>query len=306
VSWLQPLSTTTATLAATNTVAGAWPHSEPKDAHAVTTGFAALDRGSPLVPGRATLIGGDPGVGVTALLLAMTGHVTATLRRPVVYLTSHHGPAELAARLTAALDRVALHELQPGPVTVQPRQPPDPNAARVDDLPLLVIDARNGCTALQLTRTIDRLLQALGAPALVILDRPDALVPAASSVHRSSASQLATAVRIVVEHADEVGYPLLVSQRPRPGVGPFPRPGERLPPARSLPLFDPLADAVEALWWLHRPELYAYDDPQVGTGQLHLLWQRAGPTGYVELTYLHHRATWTARTDSTDPNRGKT
>jgi replicative DNA helicase len=75
---------------------------------------------------------------------------------------------------------------------------------------------------------------------------------------------------------------------------------------RSLPLFEPLADSLAALWWLHRPELYAYGDPQGGTGQLHLLWQRAGPTGYVELTYLHHRATWTARTDSTDPNRGKT
>jgi replicative DNA helicase len=57
-----------------------------------------------------------------------------------------------------------------------------------------------------------------------------------------------------------------------------------------------MTDQVEALWWLHRPDIYKRWTPELGTGQLHVLWQRNGPTGYVKLGFQHHRARWTTLT----------
>ena len=76
------------------------------------TGIAELDRvlGGGLVPGSAVLVGGDPGIGKSTLLLQAAARLAAT-GAPVVYLSGEEAPAQVrmrAARLGLSAAPVAL------------------------------------------------------------------------------------------------------------------------------------------------------------------------------------------------------
>src|SRR5918996_2229860 len=82
------------------------------EAPRLPTGIAELDRvlGGGLVPGSAILVGGDPGIGKSTLLLQAAARLSATAA-PVVYLSGEEAPAQVrmrAARLGLAEAPVAL------------------------------------------------------------------------------------------------------------------------------------------------------------------------------------------------------
>jgi DNA repair protein RadA/Sms len=82
------------------------------DAPRLPTGMAELDRvlGGGLVPGSAVLVGGDPGIGKSTLLLQAAAELAQTGAR-VVYLSGEEAPAQVrmrAARLGLAHAPVAL------------------------------------------------------------------------------------------------------------------------------------------------------------------------------------------------------
>jgi DNA repair protein RadA/Sms len=84
----------------------------PIDASRLPTSMAALDRvlGGGLVPGSAVLVGGDPGIGKSTLLLQAAAKLAQTGAR-VVYLSGEEAPAQVrmrAARLGLAHAPVAL------------------------------------------------------------------------------------------------------------------------------------------------------------------------------------------------------
>jgi len=85
---------------------------ETRDAPRLRTGMAELDRalGGGLVPGSAVLVGGDPGIGKSTLLLQAAAAL-ASSGAPVVYLSGEEAPAQVrmrAARLGLSQAPVAL------------------------------------------------------------------------------------------------------------------------------------------------------------------------------------------------------
>ena len=85
---------------------------ETRDAPRLPTGMAELDRvlGGGLVPGSAVLVGGDPGIGKSTLLLQAAAAL-ASRGAPVVYLSGEEAPAQVrmrAARLGLSQAPVAL------------------------------------------------------------------------------------------------------------------------------------------------------------------------------------------------------
>ena len=85
---------------------------ETHDAPRFPTGIAEFDRvlGGGLVPGSAVLVGGDPGIGKSTLLLQAAAELAAS-GAPVVYLSGEEAPAQVrmrAARLGLAQAPVAL------------------------------------------------------------------------------------------------------------------------------------------------------------------------------------------------------
>lgn len=78
----------------------------------IPTGIGELDRvlGGGLVPGGVVLIGGQPGIGKSTLLLQAAGRVAAA-GRPVLYISGEESEAQVAlraSRIGAASDRLLL------------------------------------------------------------------------------------------------------------------------------------------------------------------------------------------------------
>ena len=85
---------------------------ESEDAPRIHTGIAELDRvlGGGLVPGAAVLVGGDPGIGKSTLLLQTAAEIAQDGLR-VIYLSGEEAPAQVrmrAARLGLTDAPVAL------------------------------------------------------------------------------------------------------------------------------------------------------------------------------------------------------
>ncbi len=72
-----------------------------QDASRTTTGLKEFDRvlGGGLVPGSFVLVGGDPGIGKSTLLLQAAGHL-AKAQPPVLYVSAEESPAQVRLRAT--------------------------------------------------------------------------------------------------------------------------------------------------------------------------------------------------------------
>ena len=80
---------------------------ETRDAPRLPTGMAEFDRvlGGGLVPGSAVLVGGDPGIGKSTLLLQAAAAL-ASSGAPVIYLSGEEAPAQV--RMRAAHQQVVF------------------------------------------------------------------------------------------------------------------------------------------------------------------------------------------------------
>ncbi len=69
-----------------------------EDLPRVATGMSELDRvlGGGLIPGSVTLLGGEPGIGKSTLLLQLAEHVSRAT--PTVYLSAEESPAQIGLR----------------------------------------------------------------------------------------------------------------------------------------------------------------------------------------------------------------
>jgi DNA replication and repair protein RadA len=77
-------------------VASLWGEAEPR----LRVGLGEMDRvlGGGLVPGSLVLIGGDPGVGKSTLILQAAGRVAADGRGPVLYVSAEESAQQVGMR----------------------------------------------------------------------------------------------------------------------------------------------------------------------------------------------------------------
>ena len=80
----------------------------------IITGISELDRvlGGGLVPGGVVLIGGQPGIGKSTLLLQAAGSVAKTCKAPVLYISGEESDAQVAlraSRLNTASENLYLY-----------------------------------------------------------------------------------------------------------------------------------------------------------------------------------------------------
>lgn len=94
---------TVARRAGASTTAGAGPAAAPEalptgDLPRLSTGMAELDRvfGGGLIPGSVTLLGGEPGIGKSTLLLQLADH--AAREGPALYLSAEESAAQIGVR----------------------------------------------------------------------------------------------------------------------------------------------------------------------------------------------------------------
>ncbi|MBN2232936.1 MAG: DNA repair protein RadA [Deltaproteobacteria bacterium] len=103
-----------------------------------TTGIAEFDRvlGGGIVPGAVILIGGDPGIGKSTLLLQAAANISRR-ERPVLYVTGEESPAQVklrAARLDIEGEHIHLLTATAVPDIVAPIDTLRPAAMIIDSI----------------------------------------------------------------------------------------------------------------------------------------------------------------------------
>lgn len=96
----------------------------------LTTGIGELDRvlGGGIVPGSLTLIGGDPGIGKSTLILQLAAKVAA-VNKSVLYVSGEEAAAQIALRLrrlsvkSTAIDFLAATDIDQGIATAHHSKP---------------------------------------------------------------------------------------------------------------------------------------------------------------------------------------
>jgi DNA repair protein RadA/Sms len=131
---------------------------------AVPTGVAELDRvlGGGLVPGSVTLLGGEPGIGKSTLLLQLAGAMAAQGRRSV-YLTAEESAQQVASRarrvgVTSPQVWLAAESMLSGALDLVDQASPD----------VLVIDSIQALSDPELGPTPGSLAQIRGCAQLLV------------------------------------------------------------------------------------------------------------------------------------------
>jgi replicative DNA helicase len=279
----------------TSDLAAVWPPAKqvrPRAAPA-TTGLRDLDRLRVFAPGRATVVTGPPGVGATSFALGIALHASSQTRSTVAYVTDHLDRAEIGDRLVAQHGRIDLVDLA--------SKPPDGSeghrardAVSLDGLPLVLVEASDGVTPLELSQVADALESASKPLRLLIVDRVSALRPS-----NGCAGDARNLVATLLDLLDRSQVSVLLVERPAQVRESAARPPSITSPSVAVSaLHCALPQRLQAVLWLHRADLKERHSDDAGLGEIHVLWHRHGATGYVRASYLHHRARWTDLSNS--------
>jgi replicative DNA helicase len=257
----------------------------------VATGFPSVDRvlGGGVRAGDLVVMGGDVGSGKSALALAVA--LRAALERPervVAFLSGEMAEERTAERVLAIEGRTRVDDLRQGALDDAARAGVGAAVLRLRDSGLALgrIPA-GGVDALadEMRRTLDL--------RLAVVDSLESLAPGA----RGRDEELAAAAARLKALALELQLPIVVTaqlpalQRDRADLRP------RLDDLGALGAVKQHADVVLALF---REEMYTTQPGVDGATELHVLKNRNGATGYVDLYFYKQ---WMRFEDMVDPER---
>ena len=255
----------------------------------VATGFPTLDQllGGGLRRGDLVALAGDVASGKSALALAVAiraseaGHVTQLL-------SGEHTPARVLERAVAIEGRVPVDDLRRGTLA-------DERRAVVATAALALRDRAPDVASLpagDLAAATDLLRRTLDLE-LAVVDSLPCLARGAAPLHEEMADQ----VRRLKALALELDAAILVTA---PLAGPVRGRHDPRPTLDDLGALGAVATHADVVLGLFREEQYQADRGIEGATELHVLKNRGGPTGYVDLYFYR---SWLRFEDMVDPDR---
>jgi replicative DNA helicase len=255
----------------------------------VPTGFPSLDAllGGGIRRGDLVVLGGDVSCGKSSLALAIALR-GARIGRAVAYLSGEMTVERLTERAIAVEGRVSIDDLRAGVLD----DPSHAAAAAVslrlrDHPPVFALLPDSGVSGVS-----DLTVEYLGLE-LVVIDPLQALAAGSGMLDE----ELARAMRDLKDLAIRRGTAILLvshlAATPRGRADPRPR----LEDFGALGAVRQWADIVLGLF---REELYVPVSDVEGAAELHVLKNRNGPTGYIDL-YFYRK--WMRFEDMLEPNR---
>ena len=245
-------------------------------AHVVTTGFPSVDRmlGGGMRRGELTVLGGDVGSGKSALALAMALRASRSGRR-VTFLTGESRAERVLERALALEGRTSMEALRLGTLDDEARAAVGAAAVRLrDSLPTIdCVDARD---AADLRTLLDDGGES-GAE-LVVIDGLQMLAAGTRSLDEELAAAVLGLKRLAVERDAAV---LLTAQLPALDG----RRAELRPRLDDFGALGAVKQHADVALGLFREGMYPTGAGADGAAELHVLKQRDGATGYVDLYF---------------------
>jgi len=279
------------------------PHLHTKG---ISTGFTKLDdMTGGLHNGEVFVLAARPSMGKTALALNIAYHIATRLGRAVPIFSLEMSRESLLTRMLCAAARVDSQKLRMGYLNLEERHRLQVSASELARAPLLIDDTP--AVTLPLIRAKLRRLpvvhtQKLGA---VIVDYLQLMGSAGRFQNRND--EVGSISRGFKLLAKEINAPLLVlSQLSRAAET---RPGDRRPQLSDLRDSGSIEQDADVVAFIFREEVYKRDREDLrGLAELLLSKQRNGPTGKINLVFLHHLTKFENRAedlgdDQAEPDR---
>lgn len=241
-----------------------------------------------LTPGQLVVVGARPRMGKTALacsLLARFGpdHPDKTCLMFSLEMTSK----EIMQRLVCARARVSLHDIRsrgvrPGEDTAIA------TAAEALRNSSIVIRDTPGITMSQINQYARQVKYRYGLDMIVV---DYAQLVRSSNPKASRFDVVSETSRGLKELAKKLHVPVIALAQLNRNAEEGDRPG-----MQDLRESGSLEQDADSVWLLHRPEVYKPKPDNKGAAELIVAKQRNGPTGTIELTYLHGPMAFTNQT----------
>ncbi len=252
--------------------------------HGLSTGFKRFDElTGGLHPGELIIVAGRPSMGKTALALNIAQHIAGKLKHTVALFSLEMSKEALLTRLLCAAARVDSHKFRLGYLDHEERRRLQAAASELVEAPLY-IDDTSGSNLMDMHAKVRR-LKAERPVGLVVLDYLQLMSGRGRFDNRvQEISSLSRGLKLL---AKELGVPMLVlSQLSR---APEMRPGDHRPQLSDLRESGSIEQDADVVAFIFREEVYKPEREDLrGQAELLLAKQRNGPTGKIQLVFLHN------------------
>ena len=249
----------------------------------LSTGFTKLDEMTTgLQPSELCVLAARPSMGKTALALNIAQHVAVKLGKPVAVFSLEMSAESLLSRMLCALARVDSHSFRGGFLNMEERRRLSGALNQLVQSPLYIDDS--AATNLMEMHAKCRRLRSERGLSLVILDYLQLMSGKGKFENRNQ--EISTISRGLKQLAKELKVPVLaLSQLSR---APEVRTGDHRPQLSDLRESGSIEQDADLVAFIFREEVYKPDRQDLhGLAELLVAKQRNGPTGKVELAFLH-------------------
>jgi len=250
----------------------------------LSTGFQRFDElTGGLHPGELIIVAGRPSMGKTALALNIAQHAAVKLSKTVAVFSLEMSKEALLTRLLCAGARVDSHRFRLGYLDAEERRRLQTAAAELVEAPLY-IDDTSGSNLMDMHAKLRR-LKAERPLGLVVLDYLQLM--SGRGRFESRVQEISALSRGLKLLAKELEVPMLVlSQLSR---APETRPGDHRPQLSDLRESGSIEQDADVVAFIFREEVYKPEREDLrGQAELMLSKQRNGPTGKIQLVFLHN------------------
>lgn len=239
--------------------------------------FDQLTQGG-LQKGNLAVLAGRPGLGKTAVSLAIGVHAAAKQRVPVLLFSIEMTRAEIAARIVAAESRLSAHHVRAETLTSLEERQLGEAVGRIAEIPLWIDDSPSQTLGSICART--RRLGQQTRLGLVVVDHLQLVTSGRSAENRNQ--EVAEISRGLKALAREIAAPVLVVSQLNRSVESRTNKRPLLSDLRDSGAVEQDADLVVLLY---RDDYYNPESDAANIAELHVAKQRNGPTGLVSLYF---------------------
>ncbi|MCC6391731.1 MAG: replicative DNA helicase [Bryobacterales bacterium] len=249
----------------------------------ISTGFLKYDeKTGGMRPGELIIIAARPAMGKTALVLNIAHHVATKAQKPVALFSLEMSKESLLTRLLCAAARVDSQKFRAGFLNQSERRQLQMAAAELVEAPLFIDDMAS-TNIMDIHAKVKRLKAEHGL-GLVVVDYLQLM----SSRGRfdSRVQEVSSYSRGLKLMSKELEVPVIaLSQLSR---APDTRQGDHRPQLSDLRESGSIEQDADVVNFIFREEVYKPDRTDLkGLAELIIAKQRSGPTGKVNLVFLH-------------------
>jgi replicative DNA helicase len=261
----------------------------------ISTGFAKLDEMTGgLHGGDLVIIAARPSMGKTALALNIAQHVALRLKQTVAIFSLEMSRESLLTRMLCATARVDSHRFRAGFLSREERDKLNRALHELVEAPLYIDDTA-GLNMMDMHAKLRRLKQEHDIK-LVIVDYLQLMSsPGRQENRNQEVSALSRGMKLM---GKELNLPMMVLSQLSRAVET--RQGDHRPQLSDLRESGSIEQDADLVGFIFREEVYHREREDLrGLAELIVAKQRNGPTGTVNLVYLHAQTKFENRAEDT-------